>query len=432
MLTSVLRKIASLLFTVPALGLGVLLWGSAGEGDVSNQMHRVLPLIVLGIGSGLCLLYGRVRVLFQLLLLYASLVLLQVPVAHFQRTGMLLPATQVIFHSISLWLPLLFAGMAFWPERGRPRRDIGLRCLVLACVLLPFSLLAQQNPEGMQRMISDVHWPALQTDISALAQLPGWLFLLLGAALAWRAHRRRRPCDIAALLALLCMYVMLPRIFMTPAVLVTTPLVAMALLICAVVQEAFDLAFRDDLTGLPGRRALNEALKRVGSQYTIAMVDVDHFKKFNDTHGHDAGDEVLKLVASRLARVGGGGRAFRYGGEEFTLLFDGRDARTAREAIEDVRMAIEQARMQLRNRSERGRDDAQGSQRRGQGGNGPVVHVTASMGVADQRAGSSPHAVIKAADKALYAAKDAGRNCVRLHGQRTMAEIVGGKKLAVD
>ena len=301
LLTFVLRKIASLLFTVPALGLGVLLWGSAGEGDVSNQMHRVLPLIVLGIGSGLCLLYGRVRVL---LLLYASQVLLQAPVAHFQRTGMLLPATQVIFHSISLWLPVLFAGMAFWPERGRPRRDIGLRCLALACVLLPFSLLAQQHPEGMQRMISDVHWPALQTDISALAQLPGWLFLLLGAALGWRAHRRRRPSDIVALLALLCMYVMLPRIFMTPAVLVTAPLVAMALLICAVVQEAFDLAFRDDLTGLPGRRALNEALKRVGNQYTIAMVDVDHFKKFNDTHGHDAGDEVLKLVSSRLARVG--------------------------------------------------------------------------------------------------------------------------------
>ena len=58
--------------------------------------------------------------------------------------------------------------------------------------------------------------------------------------------------------------------------------------------------------------------------YTIAMVDVDHFKTFNDKHGHDVGDQVLQLVASRLARSPGGGRAYRYGGEEFTLIFPGR------------------------------------------------------------------------------------------------------------
>ena len=57
------------------------------------------------------------------------------------------------------------------------------------------------------------------------------------------------------------------------------------------------MAFRDELTGLPGRRALNERLQRLPRQYVLAMTDVDHFKKFNDTHGHDVGDEVLKLVA---------------------------------------------------------------------------------------------------------------------------------------
>ena len=62
----------------------------------------------------------------------------------------------------------------------------------------------------------------------------------------------------------------------------------------------------------------------LGPRYVLAMADVDHFKSFNDTHGHDTGDQVLKLVAARLAQVKGGGRAFRYGGEEFTVLFPDR------------------------------------------------------------------------------------------------------------
>jgi GGDEF domain-containing protein len=93
------------------------------------------------------------------------------------------------------------------------------------------------------------------------------------------------------------------------------------MLIVAMLQESHRLAFNDELTGLPGRRALQEAMAGLGPRYSLAMADVDHFKSFNDTHGHDIGDQVLKLVAARLAQVQGGGRAFRYGGEEFTVLF---------------------------------------------------------------------------------------------------------------
>jgi len=75
---------------------------------------------------------------------------------------------------------------------------------------------------------------------------------------------------------------------------------------------------------LPSRRALIERLPSLGRRYTVAMVDVDHFKNFNDTYGHDAGDQVLRMVASRLGEVSGGGTAFRYGGEEFTILFPGK------------------------------------------------------------------------------------------------------------
>ena len=72
------------------------------------------------------------------------------------------------------------------------------------------------------------------------------------------------------------------------------------------------------------------------------MIDIDHFKQFNDAHGHHIGDQVLKLVAGRLAKVAGGGIAYRYGGEEFSVLFPDRNAAQARPHLEAVRGAIEQ------------------------------------------------------------------------------------------
>ena len=92
-------------------------------------------------------------------------------------------------------------------------------------------------------------------------------------------------------------------------------------LFVAFIQITYDLAYVDTLTELPGRRALLEKLGTLSGTYTIAMLDVDHFKKFNDAYGHDVGDQVLKLVASQIRQVKGRGSTYRYGGEEFTLVF---------------------------------------------------------------------------------------------------------------
>ena len=178
------------------------------------------------------------------------------------------------------------------------------------------------------------------------------------------------------------------------------------------------MAFRDELTGLPGRRALNERLQRLGRTYVIAMADVDHFKKFNDTHGHDVGDQVLRLVASQLRQIGGGGKAYRYGGEEFTLVFPGKTLEECLPHLEQVRQAVEQYRLHLRDPQQRPQSDKQGRQRRA-GKGASEVSVTISMGVAERGIQhAAPEDVIKAADQALYNAKSAGRNCVRSHGQR--------------
>jgi diguanylate cyclase (GGDEF)-like protein len=183
---------------------------------------------------------------------------------------------------------------------------------------------------------------------------------------------------------------------------------AILILVVAVVEVSYTMAFRDELTGLPGRRALNQALLKLGGRYTIAMLDVDHFKKFNDRFGHDVGDEVLKMVASRMARVSGGGKSFRYGGEEFTVVFAGKNSETALPYLEQLREAIANNPFTVRGpgrpRSKPGKD---------KGGSRQEVSITISIGAAEREGENrSPQDVIKAADKALYRAKKAGRNRV--------------------
>jgi diguanylate cyclase (GGDEF)-like protein len=183
-------------------------------------------------------------------------------------------------------------------------------------------------------------------------------------------------------------------------------------LVVGVLQETYRLAFRDELTRLPSRRALNERLQSVSRRYAIAMVDVDHFKRFNDTYGHDVGDQVLRMVAARLARVGGGGRPFRYGGEEFTVLFAGKSADDALPHLEALRADIEDYRMAIR-AADRPRRKRAGKRRRSGTPSAQTVSVTVSIGVAEREPRHDyPEAVIKAADKALYRAKRAGRNRV--------------------
>ena len=170
------------------------------------------------------------------------------------------------------------------------------------------------------------------------------------------------------------------------------------------------MAYYDELTGLPGRRALNEALLRVGSRYAVAMVDVDHFKRLNDVFGHDVGDQALRMVAGRLSGITGGGKPFRYGGEEFVVLFARASAAEALPHLEAARRAIADASFILRGPRRPRKKPATPRTPRG-----PQVTValTVSIGLAepDQRKGNaSPQQVLRAADKALYRAKGAGRN----------------------
>ena len=174
-------------------------------------------------------------------------------------------------------------------------------------------------------------------------------------------------------------------------------------------EKMASLALEDGLTGLANRRALDQALDiewnrtlRVGSQMGLILLDIDHFKKFNDYYGHHAGDDCLRAVAAviKSAARRAGDIAARFGGEEFAVLLSNPEADAAAAIAEDLRAAV--AALGVHH-----------------AGIGPGEVVTVSIGVAHvlARSGSAikmPDTLVQAADGALYRAKDRGRNRVEM------------------
>lgn len=156
-------------------------------------------------------------------------------------------------------------------------------------------------------------------------------------------------------------------------------------------------------------------MRHLGRKFTVAMVDVDHFKSFNDSYGHETGDDVLKLVAARLRMVQGRAKVYRYGGEEFTVLFKGKTAEQAMDYLELLRADIEAYDLVIRNLESRPKNDKDGAKQRSDSKR-MSVNITVSIGLCDSTLQRDPNEALKFADQALYAAKKAGRNCVQNAG----------------
>ncbi len=200
------------------------------------------------------------------------------------------------------------------------------------------------------------------------------------------------------------------------------------ILLSSIIENSYLLAYHDELTALPSRRAFNDALLRLEAPYSIAAVDIDHFKKFNDNFGHDTGDQVLRMVGTRLAQVMGGGEAYRVGGEEFCILFRDKSMKEALPHLEARRLAIQESVFHLRGLpdrrgADRGTDRRSSRSRRVASSqllprtptNSEELSVTVSIGVAEPSPGvQQVEQVVQMADKALYRAKRAGRNRVEM------------------
>jgi diguanylate cyclase len=159
-------------------------------------------------------------------------------------------------------------------------------------------------------------------------------------------------------------------------------------------------AMTDGLTNLANRKAFDEQLEAAceqadaeGDGMTLAIIDIDHFKGFNDAWGHQIGDQVLRYVASVIGRMGAKPRlAARYGGEEFAIIFPAEGSRTAMAVLEEIRIEVSSRALKRRSTNE------------------DLGAITVSAGFAERLAGESPVNLLGRADAALYASKHAGRN----------------------
>jgi two-component system cell cycle response regulator len=168
-------------------------------------------------------------------------------------------------------------------------------------------------------------------------------------------------------------------------------------------RQTYALTVRDPLTGVFNRRHLDERLAaetayalRHGTPLSLLLLDIDHFKRINDKHGHAAGDEALCMLAKLLTTLARCEDVLaRFGGEEFALVARGIDRAGAWTLAERARMSIAEQRLPIATET---------------------VHLTVSIGIAqcEPGDGSAAQRMFVAADRALYAAKDAGRNCVVL------------------
>jgi diguanylate cyclase (GGDEF)-like protein len=380
---------------VPALLLALAVYLEPSARAIPPDQAGLLRWAGVALAAAGLLFAGRFhrsRVFFGLLALELAAALAASGLA----SGDVLAAAAVL-------LPLDLALFALLAERGILTPGGASRFLLLALEVGAVAVLAADPPPAVSAALRHAWFPVEPIAAATPLPQPALLALNVAAVLLLARHMARPSPDTGALAGALLASALALHRGLEPAAAGLHLGAGALMLVLAAVETTYRMAFLDELTGLPGRRALGDRLAQLGSAYVVAMADVDHFKKLNDTYGHDVGDDCLRMVAGKLSQVGGGGEAFRYGGEEFAVVFAGRTVGEALPSLEALRAAIEGT--PFRPHRKQGAWNPLASSK--------TVKVTVSIGAAAPGADAKdPWAVVKAADEALYRAKKEGRNRV--------------------
>jgi diguanylate cyclase (GGDEF)-like protein len=371
--------------------------------QVYPQLPRVIlnGIIFLPIGLALLVIslsihFNRSPVFFYALLVSIANIAL----------GLGLTETSLGYALLSALLPLLLLLLTVLPDRG----IVSIRAIpayaILATALVFSILMIKLSPQWLTHLLLTDWLPARYFDWTQQPQSILFISITMFMAMLVLYFLRPSP-QMSAGLGVLIMLVTQLHFGSADRSLHVFSSTALLMCLYAVLQDSWRMAYLDELTELPARRALREKFQKIGGTYSVAMLDIDHFKKFNDSYGHDTGDAVLRMIATRLNKVTGGGYSYRYGGEEFSVVFNGKDTEEAKPHLETLRETIASTPFII-NRASRRKSDNKLKRAKKRS-----VNVTVSIGVADSKSSpSSPWDVLKLADKALYRAKGKGRNCV--------------------
>jgi diguanylate cyclase (GGDEF)-like protein len=396
-------------FAVPLAlwGIALLLAGRAVLPTYLSGLKVHGPYLILLSGLLLSLAFRRGRAFF-VLLSFALAYFAFVPFIQRGDGGLV---SHTVYAALCIFVPLNITVFTLLRERGALNAP-GLRRLSLP--LIEVGAIAAIVLSGGIEFTEALYHPFFESSLLAGIRVPqlGILCTVVAVIVAVTCAVLRGSVIDAAFAASAACFALACNGLPSPGAFIWFCTTGALIVALAVLQDSHRMAFYDELTGLPGRRALNERLESLDGGFTIAMVDIDHFKTFNDTWGHDVGDQVLKLVAARLQRVGGGGTAYRYGGEEFAILFAGRRRTSVIQHLEALRKSIDDYKVMLRENGRRHRP-GQGKPNFSASGAHRWISVTVSIGVAERSDRSqTPEQALEASDKALYRAKAEGRNRV--------------------
>lgn len=388
-------------FVVPVALLALTAFAARATGPLPEELAaflRVYPWLVLGAGVVLGLRFRRGRVVFAV----AAIALTDRLLLRLGGGAAGEGAARWAFNAAAFLLPLDLAWLCLIRERGTLNPDGFLRLCAIAAqpAVVTFLWLSYQP-----RLVAALGQHLQPGGVPAALRLPTAALTTFAAAFALIAvvcAVRRKALEAGFLWALVACFVAFesersPTLYFATAGLI---------LVVALLESTFAMAFRDALTSLPSRRAFDETVEKLAGSYIIAMVDLDHFKAVNDRYGHDVGDQVLRMVAARLAT--GGATTFRVGGEEFALVFTNRVRDEVLGELEKIRAAVAEARFALRAPDRPARKPKRPSPRPAVA---PQIKMTVSIGVAESGGRlAGPAQVLRAADAALYRAKREGRN----------------------
>lgn len=394
----------------PLMGAAILVGACPFSGGWAEASWFVLlPYVLYGVAAILGAGFTQTRILFGAVVVAWPLFLVDHYVFAMHDAG----RGQSVMAAATVLIPCVTAAFYCLPERGIFTPHGAIRVAVLSVLLGITSIIP------LTGAFSSVVDGSLSIYGGASLRIPGIGVLALMGSIPVLLYRKKGESPIlGGILLSALLFVFVGMSFLSPlwpagqqrTVLLLFSACGALMLIWAVLESSWRHMNMDELTELPSRRALKHHLRCLGGAYVIGVVDVDHFKRINDVYGHLVGDQVLRFLASQLLDSAKG-KVYRYGGEEFVVIYERCDYKDALNNLDDVRDAVSRKAFALR-----GADRPSRKPRKQEGAGGgrsaESITITVSVGAASSTAGGVPQEVLDAADQALYQAKESGRNRV--------------------